>query len=51
MIENIQKGVALEDVPIINIEVYQDGAASPATIEEFEAIKAAIKPTTTASLP
>ncbi len=44
MIDYIQKAVSRKDVPIINLEVYEDGSASPATIAEFKAIKAAIKP-------
>jgi hypothetical protein len=44
MIANIQKAVARKAVPIINLEVYQDGTPSPAAVEEFKAIKAAIKP-------
>jgi hypothetical protein len=46
MIEYIQKAVARKDVPVINLEVYEDGSASPQAIEEFKAIKAAIKPAT-----
>jgi len=46
MIDYIQKAVARKDVPVINLEVYEDGSASPQTIEEFKAIKAAIKPAT-----
>jgi hypothetical protein len=44
MISYIQKAAARKLVPIINLELYQDGTASPATVEEFKAIKAAIKP-------
>jgi len=46
MITDIQKSVARKLVPIINLEIYQDGTPSPATVEEFKAIKAAIKPVT-----
>jgi len=44
MIGYLQTAIARKLVPTINLEVYQDGSASPATIEEFKAIKAAIKP-------
>ena len=44
MIGYLHTAIARKLVPIINLEVYQDGSASPATIEEFKVIKAAIKP-------
>ncbi len=44
MIAYIQKAIARKNVPIINLEVYEDGSPSPQAIEEFKAIKAAIKP-------
>jgi hypothetical protein len=44
MIAYLRKAEARRLVPIINFEVYEDGTASPQTIEEFKAIKAAIKP-------
>jgi hypothetical protein len=44
MIAYFQKAVARKLVPIVNLELYQDGTPSPATVEEFKAIKAAIKP-------
>jgi hypothetical protein len=44
MIAYFQKAVARRLVPIVNLELYQDGTPSPATVEEFKAIKAAIKP-------
>lgn len=44
MIDLLQKAAARRIVPIINLEVYQDGRPSPEAIEEFTAIRAAIKP-------
>jgi fructose-bisphosphate aldolase class 1 len=44
MIGYLRTAIARKLVPIINLEVYQDGSASPATIEEFKVIKSAIKP-------
>jgi hypothetical protein len=44
MIAYLKTAMARKLVPVINLEVYQDGSASPATIEEFKAIKSAIKP-------
>jgi hypothetical protein len=44
MIQYIRQAMARKEVPVINLEVFQDGSASPQTIEEFKAIKAAIKP-------
>ena len=44
MIGYLQTAIARKLVPVINLEVYQDGSASPATIDEFKVIKAAIKP-------
>lgn len=46
MIAFLQKAAAKKLVATINLEVYQDGSAAPTTIEEFKAIKAAIKPVT-----
>ena len=43
MIDYIRGAMAHKDVPIINLEVYQDGSASQKTIDEFKAIKAAIQ--------
>ncbi len=40
----IQKAIARKNVPVINLEVYEDGSPSPQAIEEFKAIKEAIKP-------
>ena len=44
LIAYLQKAEARKLVPVINFEVYEDGTASPQTIEEFKTIKAAIKP-------
>jgi hypothetical protein len=43
MIDYIRQAMSRKDVPVINLEVYQDGSASPQTIDEFKAIKAAIQ--------
>jgi len=43
MIDYIRQAIARKDVPVINLEVYQDGSASQKTIDEFKAIKAAIQ--------
>ncbi len=43
MIDYIRQAIARKDVPIINLEVYQDGSPSQQTIDEFKAIKAAIQ--------
>jgi hypothetical protein len=43
MIDYIRQAIARKDVPVINLEVYQDGSASQQTIDEFKAIKAAIQ--------
>lgn len=43
MIDLMQKAAARRIVPIINLEVYQDGRPSSQAVEEFTAIKAAIK--------
>ncbi len=43
MIDFIRQAMARKDVPVINLEVYQDGSASQQTIDEFKAIKAAIQ--------
>jgi hypothetical protein len=43
VIDYIRQAVARRAVPIINLEVYQDGSASQATIDEFKAVKAAIQ--------
>jgi hypothetical protein len=43
MIDYIRQAMARKDVPIINLEVYQDGMPSQQTIDEFKAIKAAIQ--------
>jgi hypothetical protein len=43
MIDYIQRAIAHKDVPVINLEVYQDGSAPQQTIDEFKAIKAAIQ--------
>jgi hypothetical protein len=45
MIEYIRQAMARKNVPVINLEVYQDGSASQKTIDEFKAIKAAIHKT------
>jgi hypothetical protein len=45
MIGYLKTAMARKLVPVINLEVYQDGSAAPATIEEFKAIKSAIEPT------
>jgi len=42
MIDYIRQAMARKDVPVINLEVYQDGRASQQAIDEFKAIKAAI---------
>jgi hypothetical protein len=44
MIAYLHKAEARKLVPIINLEVYEDGTASPQTIEEFKAIRTAIRP-------
>ncbi len=44
MIDYIRQAMARKAVPVINLEVYDDGSASQQTIDEFKAIKAAIKP-------
>jgi hypothetical protein len=43
MIDYIRQSIARKDVPIINLEVYQDGMPSQQTMDEFKAIKAAIQ--------
>lgn len=43
MIEYIRQAMARRDVPVINLEVYQDGSASQKAIDEFKAIKAAVE--------
>jgi hypothetical protein len=43
MIDYLRQAIARKDVPIINLEVYQDGLPSQQTIDEFKAIKAAIQ--------
>jgi hypothetical protein len=42
MIDYIRQAMARRDVPVINLEVYQDGTPSPQAVEEFKAISAAI---------
>jgi hypothetical protein len=42
-IDYIRQATARKTVPVINLEVYQDGSASQQTIDEFKAIKAAIQ--------
>ncbi len=42
MIDLLQKVAARRAVPVINLEVYQDGTPSPRAIEEFTAIREAI---------
>jgi hypothetical protein len=41
-IDYIRQAISRKDVPVINLEVYQDGSPSQQTIDEFKAIKAAI---------
>jgi len=43
VIDYLQQAMARKDVPVINLEVYQDGTASQQAIDEFKAIKAAIQ--------
>ncbi len=43
MIDYIRQATARRDVPVINLEVYEDGTASQQAIDEFKAIKAAIE--------
>jgi hypothetical protein len=43
MIDYIRQSMARRAVPVINLEVYQDGSASQKTIDEFKAIKAAVE--------
>jgi hypothetical protein len=43
VIDYIRQAVARKIVPVINLEVYQDGSASQKTIDEFKAVKAAIQ--------
>lgn len=43
MIGLLQKAAARKIVPILNLEVYQDGQPSPQAIQEFTAIRKAIK--------
>jgi hypothetical protein len=43
MIEYVRQAMARRAVPVINLEVYQDGTASPQAIEEFKAIKEALQ--------
>jgi hypothetical protein len=45
MIDYIRQSMARRTVPVINLEVYQDGTPSPQDIEEFKAIKAALQTT------
>jgi hypothetical protein len=45
MIDYLRQAIARKDVPIINLEVYQDGMPSQKTMDEFKAIKAAIQTT------
>ncbi len=43
MIDYIRQAIARRNVPVINLEVYQDGTASQKTMDEFNAIRAAIQ--------
>ncbi len=43
VIDYIRQAAARKEVPVINLEVYQDGSASQQTIDEFKAVKAAIQ--------
>ncbi len=43
MIEKFKQCIARRNVPVINLQVYQDGTASPAALAEFAAIRQAIK--------
>ncbi len=43
MIDLLRKSATQRVVPVINLEVYQDGTPSPQAIEEFTAIREAIK--------
>jgi hypothetical protein len=43
MIEKLNQCIARRNVPVINLLVYQDGSVSPATLQEFAAIRKAVK--------
>jgi hypothetical protein len=43
MIDYIRQAMARRAVPVINLEVYQDGTASQQALDEFKAIKAALQ--------
>jgi len=43
MIELMQEAAARRVVPVLNLEVYQDGSPSPEAMEEFKAIRQALK--------
>jgi hypothetical protein len=45
MVDYLRQAMARKDVPIINLEVYQDGMPSQQTMDEFKAIKAALQGT------
>ena len=44
MISAFRQSIARRNVPVINLEVYQDGTASPASLEQFRQIRAALIP-------
>jgi hypothetical protein len=39
----LKEYIALQNAPVINLLVYQDGTASPAALGEFAAIRKAVK--------
>jgi hypothetical protein len=43
VIDYIRQAISRKTVPVINLEVYQDGSASQKTMDEFKAVKAAIQ--------
>lgn len=44
MIAKIKDAMSRRNVPLLDVEIYQDGTISPQTLKMFEAIRQAIKP-------
>lgn len=44
MITKIRAAMSRRSVPLLDVEIYQDGTISPQTLTMFEAIRQAIKP-------
>lgn len=47
MIAKIKDAVSRRNVPLLDVEIYQDGTISPQTLQMFQAIRRAIKPAPT----